>query len=358
MATVITPNMNLSVPVVGQEPGPDWATDLNNCMSTIDTHDHSPGKGILITPSGLNISADLPFNNNNLISVRTVRFTPNPSIGVTDLNASYVNGVDLYFVDGNGNQVRITQSGAVAGTPGSIANLVTPASASYVGASGTFVWQQAANTSADMDFGSAILRNDTANSKGLTLQPPSAMAADYSITLPALPGSTSLMTMTASGVLGTTTQITNTQLPALNSAVSSSCGTFTISSNTPLMVTNLTVTITTAGRPVWVGLIDDASGGASVITASTTTSSTAVATVQAFPQILKASTAIFNSVVGGQYYAVSSSALAIEMPVSSVFTIDYNAVAGSNTYSVWLKSNGVSDTAAIINARLFAYELP
>src|SRR6185312_4298725 len=126
MSTTISPNMDLPVPVVSVEPGPAWATDINNCMALIDSHDHSAGKGVQINPAGININSNLTFNNNNAIGMRTVRFQPNPTIGASDLDAVFVNGVDLYYVDGNGNQVRITQSGAVAGTPGSIANLVAP----------------------------------------------------------------------------------------------------------------------------------------------------------------------------------------------------------------------------------------
>jgi hypothetical protein len=355
MATTITPNMNLPVPVVGQETGPEWATDINNCMSSIDSHDHSAGRGVPITPDGLNISSDLPYNSNNLTLVRSVRFSPNPSIGVSDLDALYCEGVDLYYVDGNGNQVRITQSGSVAGTPGSIANLVSPASASYVSANSKFVWQSDTNTSADMDFGSAILRNDTANSKGLTLQPPAAMASDYSITLPTLPGSSSLVTMNGSGVMSTATQITNAQLPALNYAVSSSCGNFSHNGGFT-DVTNLSVTITTAGRPVFVGLIDDGTGNGSNFGASTTTGSTGAVTLEASLQILNGSTVILETTSGGSQYSASGISLSTLFPVAGVATVDYNAGTGSNTYTVKLSSGGTN--AFVNNAVLIAYELP
>lgn len=194
-------NMNLPVPVVGVDPGPDFANNINASLTLIDAHDHSSGSGVQITPAGLNISSDLAINGNNLTLIRSARFSPQASplsLG-TDLSCAYVSGVDLYFNDGSGNQVRITQSGGVAGSPGSIAGLTSPASATYVSANSTFVWQSAANTPANLDAASVILRNLVANSHGLTLSPPASMGANYTITLPSLPGSTSFMTIDASG---------------------------------------------------------------------------------------------------------------------------------------------------------------
>lgn len=197
---VITPNMNLPAPIVGQDPGPDWATNINACLYAIDSHNHTPGQGVPLNPNSLNINSDLPMNDNNLITARSVRFFPQPaalSLG-TDLGCLYEAGVDLYYNDGSGNQIRLTQGGSIVGTAGSIGGLPNgTASASY--AAGTFVWQSATNTSAVMDFGSAILRNNTANSKGLTLSPPNAMGADYSLTLPNIPSVTSIMALDNAG---------------------------------------------------------------------------------------------------------------------------------------------------------------
>jgi len=206
--TFPTPNMTLALPVVGPngDPGPDWAYNLNNNFSILDGHSHSVGSGVQITPSGLNINADLTFGSNNAINLRSVRFFPqvSPLAGVSpDLGCLYESGVDLYYNDGNGNQVRITQSGGVAGSPGSISGLVAPASASYVVGTTTFVWQSAALTSANMDFGAATFRNITASSFGITLQPPVALGADYTLVFPAaLPASIKFLTVDNAGNIG------------------------------------------------------------------------------------------------------------------------------------------------------------
>lgn len=203
--------MGLPIPTVGLEPGPDWASDLNSALTLVDLHDHTPGYGVPVTPNGLNINADLTMASNNLLAARSIRFTAqgSPLALAADLGCTYVSGADLYYNDTAGNQVRITQSGAVAGTPGSISNLVAPASASYVSASSKFVWQSAALTPADMDGGAVILRNIVSNSKGLTLSPPAAMAANYTITLPTLPVASSFLVIDASGNMSATSATAN-----------------------------------------------------------------------------------------------------------------------------------------------------
>ena len=224
MAITISPNMNLPVPVVGVEQGPDWATQINNCMALIDSHTHTTGSGVQINPSGLDINADLTFAGNNATLLRSARFQNQASTlaGVADLNCAYSSGAggDLYYNDGSGNKVRLTQSGAVAGTPGSIANLVSPASATYVSANQTFVWQSAANTAANLDCGSVILRNITASSYGLTLTPPAALALNYTITLPAIPAvSGNFLTIDTSGNISSNVSIDGVTLVQISNVI-------------------------------------------------------------------------------------------------------------------------------------------
>lgn len=273
----LTTNMNLVVPVVGVEVGPDWATDINADLGILDQHNHSAGQGVQITPTGLNINADLPINSNNLTTVKTVNFH-NLSATLTgaspNLGALYVAGGELIYNDESGNVVSITKTGNVNAGAGSITGLPSGTASASFGA-GTFVWQASTNTPANMDFGSGIFRNNLANSKGLTLSPPNSMASDYSLVLPALPGSTQLMTLDASGNMGTQTQITTAQitdlavttakiannavtpgkLAALGQQISGSSGSFNTTSNSSVDITNCSVTITTTGRPVFVGLM-------------------------------------------------------------------------------------------------------
>ncbi len=214
--------MSLLLPTIGQEQAPTWAEDQQSSMLLLDQHNHASGNGVQIEPSGLNITSDLPFLSNNAIDLRSVRFTPqgSPLAEVTDLDCCYVSGVDLYYNDGIGNQVRITQSGGVAGTPGSIAGLASPASATYVAATPAFVFQSDADTPANLDGGSLTIRNITANSKGITILPPNALAADYSVTFPAaLPAGQRFMTLDNSGNIAAAWNVDNSTLEVNSNAV-------------------------------------------------------------------------------------------------------------------------------------------
>ncbi len=191
-------NMFLQIPTAGVSPGPEFALLMNSDMTLLDQHDHTPGKGVQITPAGLNINTALNFADNFLTSVAGVTFSTQantPAIGTI-----YEAGVDLYFVDGLGNNIQITQNGGIAGSPGSISNLTPPASASYISASSKFKWESNTNIAADMDFGSAIMRNLSPNSTfALTLQPPAGLSSNFTETLPVIPATTSFMTMNTAG---------------------------------------------------------------------------------------------------------------------------------------------------------------
>lgn len=218
MPSTISPNMNLIVPTVGQQPGPAFAFDVNASLTLVDQHDHSPGRGAQITPAGININATLPFNNNFASQVAGVTFTAQslvPAIGTI-----YEFGNDLYFVDGVGNNIRLTQSGAIAGTPGSITGLVPPASVTYVPGNQSFVFQSNVNIAADLDAGALKMRNLSPNSTfALTLQPPAALVSNYTLTLPTIPAVQSFMTLDNAGQMaapwtvdGVTIQIVGDQL--------------------------------------------------------------------------------------------------------------------------------------------------
>jgi hypothetical protein len=225
MNFLVSPNMKLQIPSVGTEPGPKYAQDINNSLTLVDQHDHSPGKGVLITPAGLNINATLTFQNSLATNLAGANFfvqTSTPAIQTV-----YVSGVDLYYVDGLNNAIRLTQSGAVAGTPGSIANLTPPASASYVLASSTFVFQSGASLAANLDAASILLRNISPNSTyALTLSPPAGLAVNYTVTLPSSPTQTNIVSMNTSGTMsanvnvdGTTLAFSGTTLSVANGGI-------------------------------------------------------------------------------------------------------------------------------------------
>lgn len=202
---IVSPNMNLPVPIVSQTTGPEWANDINACMSGIDSHDHTPGKGVPISSQALSISTDLPLNNNSLTSTKAVVFSSQASFATNQ--SIYSISPDLYYNDGNGNVIRITQSGSVSGASGTITGLPSgTASASYQPVGGTFRFQSATNTPANIDGASFIVREQVTSvtPTGITIKVPSGLAASYNLTLPAsVPSFTSLLTMGTSGSLST-----------------------------------------------------------------------------------------------------------------------------------------------------------
>lgn len=123
-----SPNMGLTVPVASTgatgtgDPGPGYASNISTDLSSlIDAHDHSSGKGVQVTPAGLNINADLNINSNNLTSVRAARFTSQASGLVLggDVSELYVKSGDLWYVNSAGTQLQITAgAGLATGTVG------------------------------------------------------------------------------------------------------------------------------------------------------------------------------------------------------------------------------------------------
>lgn len=204
---VISPNMLLPVPVVGVEPGPQFAIDINACLQLLDEHNHSSGKGVPISPNGLNINDDLPFNDNNATELRSLRFEDQVSAlsDMADISCLYsvtggTNGSNLYFNTGDGTQVPIVVNGGVAGAPGNITGLVSPASASYVSGSQTFVFESQANQAANIDVASITLRAPIPNSPGITINAASPVPADYNLVLPgSLPSSDAAVVVSPAG---------------------------------------------------------------------------------------------------------------------------------------------------------------
>lgn len=71
--TTTTPNMALVLPVVGVQIDPTWAQNLITALTDrVDTHDHTPGNGVLVPTNGLIIDNDLQINHFNLLTVKSV----------------------------------------------------------------------------------------------------------------------------------------------------------------------------------------------------------------------------------------------------------------------------------------------
>ena len=140
MSTTTT-NMSLIQPAVGVTVGPTWSSELNNSLGLIDTHDHTSGKGVQITPSGLNINADLEFNANDATELRTVAFDSSAAATTTDdSRALYHSGGDIYWRNATGTAVQITDGSAVKVGAGNIGGDIASSNAAlnYSSTSNTF----------------------------------------------------------------------------------------------------------------------------------------------------------------------------------------------------------------------------
>lgn len=356
-----TANMNLPIPTVSQTGGPQWASDNNSAFTILDAHDHSPGSGVQITPDGLNINSDFPLNSNNLTLVKSVRFVsqPSPLAGPSDLGCLYEAGVDLYYNDGNGNQIQLTSGGGVAGSPGSIGSLSSPAAATYNAGSTKFIWTSDTNKYAAMDNGAVTIREtNVASANGITLQSPNSLASAYSLTLPAaLPGSTQYLTSSSGGILSFSsadsigsamtstgsnsisavrTRSTGTSVGVGGIAISDSSGSF----NTTIIgwadVTNLSVTITTSGRPVYLQILSDAVLSSGIYGGG--------GTPDYVLRFLRDSTTIVG------FFDMTTAAAAGSFAAIDVIS------AGTYTYKVQVGRNGAS-SVTVFGCKLAAFEL-
>lgn len=199
----MTPNMNLPNPVPGQDTGPDYAENIQSSLNIVDQHNHSAGQGVQIQPNGLNISSDLPFNSNNAVTLRSVRFTSQSVVlsGTSDVACLYVVGNELYYNDyTGGNNIQITLNGAINATSSGIASGTATAAFS----AGVLVVKSSSTSFANIDMKSAILSNSGNLTNQLTLQAPT-LSSSYDITLPTIPAQTNVMTLDVSGNMGSAT---------------------------------------------------------------------------------------------------------------------------------------------------------
>ncbi len=202
--TTISPNMNLPVPNVGEDPGPDWATNVDACLNAIDSHNHGAGQGVPIAADGISIQTDLPMNDNNLTDVRSVNFEVqgSPLALGTDIGCIYVSGKDLYYNDEDGNHVRITTGGNVNAGAGSITGLPS-GTASVAFSAGTYTFESATSTPATINVGPIVTGAATASPKTVTIAASGSQPANYGLTWPlALPGATSVLSVDSVGQMG------------------------------------------------------------------------------------------------------------------------------------------------------------
>lgn len=391
--------MGLQISTIGSDSGLMWEQNLNSSLNTVDFHNHSPGSGVQITPQGMNISSNLNFQNNSASNIYGLMFSSSGASVATGLlytAPSSGGGInDLFYNDFAGNVIQLTKAGIVNAIASSIPG------ESYSG--GTFTWVQGdgSTTPANFDIGSVTIRPNTAGTtNGINIQTPSGISSSYALVMPSLPPAQQIMTLDNSGNITapytadnstiaissnqlivksggiTTTQIsatagilgsqlsasagivgtqlanntiTRNQEAAVGQQVSASCGSFSTTSATTVDVTNLTVTITTTGRPVMV-FLQPAIGQPGSLYSDAGATYTIVKTLVSTPTVLGLFTV--SGTVAGPI---------VRYPVSTILYLDTSVVGAANTYTYKVTAQRTGGTSSavvqVVDAVLVAYEL-
>lgn len=107
--------MGLDLPIVSVTLGPEYANQNNAAFEKIDEHNHSSGKGVRVPTSGLNINANVDFQENKPYDVLSTQYISNDATltGANNINSTYVTGGNLYFTNSSGTAVQLTNGGSV-----------------------------------------------------------------------------------------------------------------------------------------------------------------------------------------------------------------------------------------------------
>lgn len=145
--------------------------------------------------------------------------------------------------------------------------------------------------------------------------------------------------------------VTQAKRAALGLQVSSSSGSFTTTSASLVDVTNLSVTAVSTGRPMFVGMVPDGTGGAAMVSA---TLSVAAVAVSGNLDILEDAVTFIGPF--SLSHAGASATLAAYWPCPA-YQVIYTPAAGSHTYKVQASRTSANLTVAVSNCKLVAYEL-
>jgi len=352
-----TPNMNLTLPVVSQTPGPTWASEINADLTIIDGHNHA-GVGALVPVAGLDINSDLSLATHALTDVtKAVLLTQ--AVNST-ANSIYQSGGNLYWNNSTSTPVLITSGNVLAvGSTGNIGGLPDGLAAiNYDDLVFAFRFLDSAGANAGLVAGPIVSSRLTIDS--VTIDTPVGVAT-YQLTVPsALPANTSFLTCTSTGQIGYTSQTDGVTRPML-AVVGQQISTFTSNTVTGAGNMLLPITIQTTGRPVFVGFtnavgdaqantisLDDTSG------ANFVNATVAVAISSASPPPGFTAGNYLKNKISGYVSATSSP---VQVPASSISGI---VVLPAGTYTMQCVLTALTGTGSpqfSMTGSLFAYEL-
>jgi hypothetical protein len=118
MPSSTSPNMGLFLPVPGVTTGPQWATELTANSSTVDTHDHTSGKGVQIPFAAIVVNADLSFAGFQITSLGAAVLTQLATTSTNLTNQSLTNVLGQpYWRDNAGVNKKIILTGDALSLP-------------------------------------------------------------------------------------------------------------------------------------------------------------------------------------------------------------------------------------------------
>lgn len=219
MPTSPTPNMGLVMPTLNDDVG-EWDDYLNELLETkIDPHDHTTGKGVKVPTAGLDIDEDLSFAGQKALNLGGAQLTAVAAATMAGINrAFWVSSADneLYFRNNSGTDIKFTTGGTLnISLSGGIGGDYSAAGAllSFDDATDRYLAQQqgAPRPWAGFATGNLDIYEQAASIVNrVRLKSPAALAASYDLTFPAaLPGSTSVLQLSAAGVITASNTIAN-----------------------------------------------------------------------------------------------------------------------------------------------------
>lgn len=155
-----------------------------------------------------------------------------------------------------------------------------------------------------------------------------------------------------------TPAIPRTYISAVGQQISNACGDFTYGPNaTYADVTNLSVSITTTGKPVYIGLIYDTAQTVSGVVEANDNGSGTNFVLDMGIKILRGATTIYTTQIYDSSF--SNNVVRITLPLGLVNTIDVPS-AGTYTYKMQVNAvtgGGFATQARVRHAKLIAYEI-
>ena len=134
--TTFTDNMSLELPTVSVTLGPTYAQLLNALLEVIDAHDHSDGKGVLVSQVGINITGTLELNSQKLTEALALALVQQGAAVTATTGSLQRVGTNLYWVNGSGTAVQITSGSSVVSSGSGALAVSVPGSYPYTVVSG------------------------------------------------------------------------------------------------------------------------------------------------------------------------------------------------------------------------------